>query len=62
MVCSRFSSAPSIAVAQFLRKNRGGFFFPALLPQIDDPDQRHLAFVDALGERDAGDTCRASAL
>ena len=36
--------------AQFLRENGRGFFFPAFLPEIDDADQRHLAFIDALGQ------------
>ena len=37
--------------AQLLGQNRGRLFLPPFLPQIDDPDQRHLALIDPLGQR-----------
>ena len=35
--------------AQFLREDRGGLFFPALLAKIDNAHERHLLLVNALG-------------
>src|SRR5438270_3977339 len=37
--------------AQFFRENCAGPVAPLLLPQINDADFRHLAVVDALGQR-----------